>query len=395
MKPVSFSYISVDRYYSGDSTTRYRKYLLDKNRIEYGADLVREAVAQHTSEIADSIQAASERQVEAIRISGNQVVSAIQENTKELASSIKEAEKAICHGLRNISGLLSSLNRRTDMMIEQQKMTNLLLGNIVDLLKIPDSEKERQQAISLGIKFFVNAHDQPQLYQDALDYLLKAEQLQPQDFFVLHRIGYLYLYVDYLLDPAKALQYFSRAARYAEAESSPNAIRIANILSNPINAGYISINSDPSKISSLAADSYEKAAFAAYIDNQIDKAIELQKRAIALDNQTEYVYNLSKYLAHKGETRKAIKQLEKAIESAPIYAVAVFQDRDFIMNREIVRWVRKKNESVDDRLRTIILKTKDPDIAETVKWELKSGSYISKCRIMRRVLKLDKTLHPE
>jgi len=45
------------------------------------------------------------------------------------------------------------LNRNQDIQIEQQKLSNLILHNIVELLGVPDSEKERQLSIELGIKF--------------------------------------------------------------------------------------------------------------------------------------------------------------------------------------------------------------------------------------------------
>jgi hypothetical protein len=102
-----------------------------------------------------------------------------------------------------------------DVQIEQQKLSNLLLENIAELLRVPDSEKERQHSIELGIKFFVNASKDADLFADALEELLKAESLMKQDYFVLHRIGCIYLYVEKYINPEKALEYFLRAAKYA------------------------------------------------------------------------------------------------------------------------------------------------------------------------------------
>ena len=181
MEPVGFSINSYDTYYSGNHVDRFRQYMHDKVRIDYGTGLMRDAINHQTEALTESINAASERQREAILTVGNQVSSQIEASTQTIVSTIKEAEAAICQGLNNISSILSSLNRRVDLINDQVKMTNLLLGNIIDLLKIPDSEKERQQAISLAIKYFVNAHEFPALYEDALEYFLKAEQLQPQD----------------------------------------------------------------------------------------------------------------------------------------------------------------------------------------------------------------------
>lgn len=387
MTSIAFSY-SQGLLYEGDSSSRYKQYLLDKAKIDYQTGLINDAIGAQTDAITGSMGKVSE----AFNTMGENIESSIQAGSVRISDSLQKVEASICKGLDDVSRLLCELNRREEMMIEQQRLTNLLLGNIVELLKIPDSEKERQQAISLGIKFFVNAAMNPELYQDSLYYLLKAEQLQPQDYFVLHRIGYIYLYVDYLLDPAKAIDYFSRAGKYAEVESSPNALRIANLLSNQMNSAVISISDDPSMILLLAADSYEKAAFAAYVNNQIDVAIGYQRKAISLNSEPSNIYNLSKYLAHKGKTVDAIRELDVAIESAPKYAIALFQDLDFITNPDIVNWVSDKNDNLDKQLQDIISRTQNPDVASRVKNELENGSYISKRRIYRRAIKLDKTL---
>lgn len=52
---------------------------------------------------------------------------------------------------------LKFINRNIDLQIEQQKLSNILLQNISELLRLPDNEKERQRCIELGVKFFVNA----------------------------------------------------------------------------------------------------------------------------------------------------------------------------------------------------------------------------------------------
>ena len=71
--------------------------------------------------------------------------------------------------------------------MEQQKVTNMLLANIVDLLKLPDSEKERWQSINMGLQLFQSASKNPELYDDALEEFLKAESLRKQDPFVLYQ----------------------------------------------------------------------------------------------------------------------------------------------------------------------------------------------------------------
>ena len=178
--------------YPEDSTWgRYKHYLRDKSLVNYGVSLITESMGK-------------------------------------LGDKIESVGNNICAGLSDISKELSALNRRADILIEQQRMTNLLLQNVVELLKIPNSEKERQQAITNGIRFLANASINPELFKDALEEFLKAENYQKQDYFVLHRIGCIYLYSEEDLAPDKAMDYFVRSAKYAKVESDPNAVRMAN-----------------------------------------------------------------------------------------------------------------------------------------------------------------------
>jgi hypothetical protein len=160
----------------------------------------------------------------------------IQTASKDQIAAIKNLEANVLGGLNVVNNSLHFINRNLDIQIEQQKLSNLLLQNIVELLKVPDSEKERQHCIELGIKFFVSAKKDSDLYADALEELLKAESLMKQDYFVLHRIGCIYLYAQDYINPEKALDYFIRAAKYSSVDSEHNLEHIASLLSNDFNS---------------------------------------------------------------------------------------------------------------------------------------------------------------
>ena len=412
---ISFSYppTSMTSLYEGDSRQQFRQYLKDSELMLHGAGMISDIVSQATDkqvgaireasqeqvgaireasqEQVDAIREASQEQVQAIRESGEMIVSAVQEIGVQISESVRDSANRICKGLTNIEDQLQNLNRRTDLQIEQHKMTNYLLENIVELLKIPDSEKERQHAITLGLKFFVNAAKSPELYSDALEWLLKAESLQKQDYFVLHRIGCIYLYVDLLMDLEKARDYFSRAARYASVDSDPDAVRLANILTSPSLQSYSVLPDNPEKILLLASDSYEKAAFASYVMGDMDGAIDYQRKAVRLNGTDQNKYNLSKYLSHQGSVEDAIENLDEVIENSPLYAAAVFQEADMVCREEIVNYIDRKNTDVDEKLQDAITATKDPRMIRTISEVLESGSYMSKRRILRRINKYQKT----
>ena len=148
----------------------YLDYSKDISLAKYGADTVGKYINQ-----------ASKQQVQAIN---------------QLGQAIGRGMNVLSNQMSDINEALVFLNRNMDVQIEQQKLSNLLLQNIAELLRVPDSEKERQHSIELGIKFFVNASKDSDLFADALEELLKAESLMKQDYFVLHRLGFIYLYAE-------------------------------------------------------------------------------------------------------------------------------------------------------------------------------------------------------
>ena len=196
----------------------YLDYSKDVSLTKYGADTVGKYINQ-----------ASKQQVQAIN---------------QLGQAIGRGMNVLSNKMSDINQTLGFLNRNMDIQIEQQKLSNLLLQNIVELLRVPDSEKERQHSIELGIKFFVNANKDSDLYADSLEELLKAESLMKQDYFVLHRIGCIYLHVNKFINPEKALDYFIKAAKYASVESDPKAMRLLNALRGNLTLLYKLIPND-------------------------------------------------------------------------------------------------------------------------------------------------------
>jgi uncharacterized protein (TIGR02145 family) len=217
----------------------YLDYVKDTKLAKYTADTVGKYVANASRQQVGAINNLGRQLGNGLEIisdeifqASNQQVSAITNLKNQLGASMNLLQNK----LSDISSELNFLNRNNEILIEQQKLSNLLLQNISELLRVPDSEKERQHAIELGIKFFVNAKKDADLYDDALKYLLKAEEIYEEDYFVLHRLGLIYLHVLKHIDIQKAHDYFERAAKYASVESDPEAICSASALINVTNA---------------------------------------------------------------------------------------------------------------------------------------------------------------
>ena len=210
-------------------------YLKDTSLVDYGTRMIGEQIRQSSRDQVYAIEEASSRQTQATIASAKYQAKVMERIGAVQLEAIQKAAEMIGYQLNDVNRGLDFLNRRTDLVIEQQKISIMLQKDIVELLKIPDSEKERQKAITLGIKFFVNASKDTDLFDDALEEFLKAESMGKQDYFVLHRIGCIYLFTEKHLDVPRALDYFLRAGKYSSVESDPSALRLANILTNSIN----------------------------------------------------------------------------------------------------------------------------------------------------------------
>ena len=302
--------------------TSYLDYTKDVSLTKYGADTVGQYISQ-----------ASQEQVQAI---------------DRASRAIGQGFCRMSQQLSTIDSKLGFLNRNVELLVQQQRMSNVLLQNIAELLRVPDSEKERQHSIELGIKFFVNGSKDPELYADALEMLLKAEQMMRQDYFVLHRIGCIYLHVPQHLDPVKALDYFTRAAKYASIEADPQAVRLASILTQGRDAPNSEVAESPEAIRSLAAESYEEAAFAAYVLGKSDEAARLQARAVSLMPLGRLRFVLSKYQIRSGQREEAIKNINQALVDAPLLSAAVFREVDLFNEPEIVMAVEAHGQTYQD-----------------------------------------------
>jgi tetratricopeptide (TPR) repeat protein len=302
----------------------YLNYSRDTSLVKYGADTVGQYINQ-----------ASKEQVKAIN---------------QLGQVIGRGMNVLSNQMSDINETLIFLNRNMDVQIEQQKLSNLLLQNIAELLRVPDSEKERQHSIELGIKFFVNASKDEDLYADALEELLKAESLMKQDYFVLHRIGCIYLYAEKYINPEKALEYFLRAAKYASVESDIKAARLAKALTKNFNTVNSEINNSEKQIGLLAADSYEKAAFAAYILGKFSDAVNYQSKALKFNAVAQYRFLLAKYQVRNGEISAGIKNLDQCIDKQPIFAIASFKEIDLINEPEVLNLISNKNQEIENEI---------------------------------------------
>ncbi len=339
---------------------------------------IRSAVQSTTSAIEDTTSVIQEGTF-AIMDTLDKTTKAVKETTsavKETTSTIKEStltiEKSIstvCGSIdRGVSLTTSKLNglnfRLSDIkselsyivailnwsfseLITNQKITNLFLGNIAELLVIPEFQKERRFFVEQGLKFLQNSAFDDTFFIDALGNFKKAEKLEPSDYFTMHNIGLIYLNSPKHIDLGLAEQYFKKSAKYSSAETHQESAITKDLTnldpSKPFDE-QISVNS----IKLHAAESYLYAGRCCYIQGKIEEAIELAKKSIKLVPEfLEANYLYAKSLSANGEIKNALKIMGNVVDKNSFYTVKMLGDMDFATKEETVVFLNdKKNEAI-------------------------------------------------
>ncbi len=340
----------------------WRPWKKDANAIDSWLDYTKDTqLAKYTADTVGSyISEASQEQIGAINSLADHIgflnydLNRGFEGISSLLISTNEELSKINDSLSTINQELLFINENLQVLQDIQRVGNVLLGNIALLLRVPDSEKQRQHHIELGCKFYTNTVKDDDLFNDSLNEFLAAEKLMPQDYFVLHRIGMIYMFSKKNMNIQLALEYFLRAAKYASVESDTDAARLANILTQNSYSQdeedaedlyeNTSIYTDEELIGQLAAESYEKAALACYVLGDFEQAVTNAQKAKHLNPEPKYGFKLSKYLARAGKSELAVTALNEAIEKLPKLFIGTYNDLDLLNESRILKLLKDKNE---------------------------------------------------
>jgi hypothetical protein len=327
-------------YYSNDSRmNQYRAYLQNHNYVNQIDNAIRETgemnatvVAIQTREVHNAIQVSSERHREAIIQASNAISSTLESGFSDLTFSLEE----IKHGISRLSHLVG---HGFSLLVEGQRITHQYLGQIQNLLRLPDSQKERVYHIEEGMKYLHNAFKQgadSDFYQDAFDEFNESkggEQKDIKDFISLYYIGLIHLNSrsPQLLSPQKAESNFRKSARYYLAEHSVGGTNFSNHLLQSNNNFILG-----------AAEAYLHAADACYLQEKISEAVELAKEAWkTLPELTKAGFMQSKYLAADNQVKEAVSILEKVIRTDRFLIKEVRPDFDLISKPEVIELIEK------------------------------------------------------
>ena len=191
--------------------------------------------------------------------------------------------------------------------------------------------------------------------ESALKKFLKAEEIGEDNYLVLNIIGLIYLNSTKFLDVVKAENYLIRAAKYADSQISPEAIRGTNILSQNVNDDFSEIVVDDSVPKRISSDSYYNVSIACYIQMNFNGAVENAKKAYEINGDLDAGYSYAKFLlVSGGDANVAADALVKIMLADRMYLILCMQDVTFINNKIINSRLTKLKEQIHDELKNKI-----------------------------------------
>lgn len=264
---------------------------------------------------------------------GNQLLTGIEGGIRQTNRGINQLNKGIQQANRGIDTLVSgvdSLNRNlvigtaivsssisqaASLLQYQLKLTNNLLQEILNELKIPESQRERRYHIEQGIKFFNKGIKSGDFlyFEDALDEFTKAISIERKDFFSWYYTGMIYLYSKEHVDPEKALSAFDRYIHYAEALSENHE---------------------------LYNEALIMKAECKYLLQDSDAAYDIIRDIINVSDKA--ALRGMKYLsasANGERKQKAVDILDSLVKKNPYVIMQVLEDYDLVCNNYIIEYL--------------------------------------------------------
>lgn len=291
-------------------------------------------ISKNKQELQATIQSASAEQKGVIqKVCGN-----LEDGFGLISSHLNDINYELGELRGEISALASMLDWKLSMLIEEQRITNQLLGHIAQLLRIPDSQKQRVYHIEQGLKYFKNAimeGSSSSFYDDAIGSFKEAEKIERKDFITLNRIGQIFLYSEKHMNIPLSEEYFLKSAREAFAEANVGGTTTSNILSP---SGYNTIQSSQDYFKLATAEAYLYASRTCYLQQKLTDAIKYSEKAYVLIPEfIEAGFEQAKYLAANNQIEECVKVLETVIKKDRYYSVKTLLDRDLASKHLVLK----------------------------------------------------------
>ena len=225
------------------------------------------------------------------------------------------------HILSGFTALGANISQAASVVRYQLQQSEIVLRQILDELRIPESQRERRYHIEEGMKYFNKGMQSGDClyFEDALDEFTTAISIERKDFFSWYYTGMIYLYSKEHISPEKALSAFDRYIHYADALPQRH---------------------------NLFDEAIMMKAECKYLMQEVDAAYSLVEKLVP--NSTKAALRAMKYLSASTDSNKqqqAVEILKDLMRQNPYIVMQILEDFDLLSNTFIIDYLSKfKNE---------------------------------------------------
>lgn len=221
------------------------------------------------------------------------------------------------HVVAGFSALNSNISQVASVLQYQMQQSKVVLEQILDELRIPESQRERRYHIEEGMKYFNKAMKSGDClyFDDALDEFTKAVAIERKDFFSWYYTGMIYLYSKEHIDLEKALSAFERYIHYADALPQRH---------------------------NLFDEAIMMKAECKYLMQEVDTAYCLVEKL--MKNNEKAALRGMKYLSASTDSNKqqqAVEILKNLMQKNPYIVMQILEDYDLLSNIYITEYLSR------------------------------------------------------
>ena len=245
--------------------------------------------------------------------------------------------KSLNHNMKaGMAALSSNIAQAASAIMYQMQQMKVVLEQILDELRIPESQRERRYHIEEGMKYFNKGMSSGdcRYFEDALDEFTQATTIERKDFFSWYYIGMIHLYSKEHLDIEKALSAFDRYIHYADALPQKH---------------------------NLFDEAWMMKAECKYLMQDMDAAFGFVEKVMTGSDKA--ALRGMKYLSATGDSRKqqqAVEILKRLMRKNPYFVMQVLEDYDLVNNEYVIEFLNGyKAEAVKEISQKMLLREKE------------------------------------
>lgn len=270
----------------------------------------------------------------------NVVASGINRLDGHVVAGFNQLDSHIVAGLNQLDGhivaaftaLRANISQAASVIQYQIQQSEIVLRQILDELRIPESQRERRYHIEEGMKYYNKGMQSGDClyFEDALDEFSTAISIERKDFFSWYYTGMIYLYSKTHINPEKALSAFDRYIHYADALPQRH---------------------------NLFDEAIMMKAECEYLMQHVDAAYRLVEKLVP--NSTKAALRAMKYLSASSDSnrqQKAVEILKDLMQQNPYIVMQILEDYDLLSNTFIIDYLSKFKIEVSREINQLISK---------------------------------------